>query len=60
MHQSPPDDQLSAGMGGDDACLKCHETYARGLERHTHHEPGSSGSRCYNCYAPHTTYGLLI
>jgi predicted CXXCH cytochrome family protein len=59
MHESPPDDQLSAGMRGDSACLKCHETYAATPERHTHHDPESSGSRCYNCHSPYTTYGLF-
>jgi len=29
------------------------------LSAHTHHPAGSSGSRCYNCHMPHTTYGLL-
>lgn len=60
MHDSPPDDQLASGMRGDSACLQCHETYvAERLERHTHHKPESSGSRCYNCHSPHTTYGLF-
>jgi hypothetical protein len=26
---------------------------------HTHHRSNSSGSECYNCHMPHTTYGVL-
>ena len=67
MHQSEhdgrpraewTDDQLVAGMDGDRACLQCHAAKYKGVA-HTHHEPGSSGSRCYNCHMPFTTYGLL-
>ena len=32
---------------------------ARSLTAHTHHAPESSGSQCYNCHMPHTTWGLL-
>jgi hypothetical protein len=52
------DDQLGVGMNGNDACLQCHESN-RYDSKHTHHQPHSSGSRCYNCHMPHTTYGLL-
>ena len=53
------DDQLSYGMGGDGACLQCHESFAEAIEAHTHHPARSPGARCYNCHMPHTTYGLL-
>lgn len=68
MHQADDDprpiatwanDQLSLGMGSDQACLQCHESFAGAIEAHTHHPAESSGSRCYNCHMPHTTYGLL-
>ena len=59
LHSSDPDDQLGAGMEGDEACLQCHDSYRDRLAQHTHHEPASTGSRCYNCHMPHTTYGLL-
>ncbi|MFP6770069.1 MAG: cytochrome c3 family protein, partial [Planctomycetaceae bacterium] len=53
MHESDPNDQLAEGMRGDRACLQCHSRYAgKGLEAHTHHKAGSSGSRCYNCHMP--------
>ncbi len=53
------DDQLKLGMDGDEACLQCHDSLRTGIEEHTHHKPGSTGSRCYNCHMPYTTYGLL-
>ena len=52
------DDQLAIGMRSDQACLQCHNSTEYGPQ-HTHHSTASSGSRCYNCHMPHTTYGLL-
>jgi len=57
MHQSNPDDQLAAGMESNQACLQCHDKMK--VQAHTRHLPGSSGSLCYNCHMPHTTYGLM-
>ena len=61
MHQSDPDDQLARGMDGDQACLQCHEQFRgdQALVKHTHHSVSSSGSRCYNCHMPFTSYALL-
>jgi hypothetical protein len=68
MHKSADDprpvkewanDQLMPGMDGDLACLQCHDAYGADIQQHTRHAPESSGSRCYNCHMPHTTYGLL-
>ena len=59
MHGGDPDDQLAANMDGDHACLQCHEKFQQDIEKHTRHPVQSSGSRCYNCHMPHTTYGLL-
>lgn len=61
MHDSPPDDQLARQMESNQACTQCHEKYAseKSLTAHTHHARGSSGSLCYNCHMPHTSYGLL-
>lgn len=59
MHQSEPNDQLAKGMETNQACLQCHGDYATKLEEHTRHPAGSSGSLCYNCHMPHTTYALL-
>src|SRR5690606_452027 len=59
MHQSDPDDQLAAGKEGSEACTQCHTKYADRISEHTHHAPESSGSLCYNCHMPRTTYALL-
>ena len=55
------DDTLKPGMRSNLACVQCHTEYNdnQQLVRHTHHEADSSGSNCYNCHMPHTTYGLL-
>ncbi len=52
-------DQMGEGMYGNEACLQCHETYREKLVEHTHHSADSSGSLCYNCHMPYTSYGLL-
>jgi predicted CXXCH cytochrome family protein len=61
MHSSSPNDQLGSGMETNQACLQCHAEFSTSekLTAHTHHAPSSSGSECYNCHMPHTTYGLL-
>jgi hypothetical protein len=52
-------DQLAPKMESDQACLQCHKDMSTRLVSHTHHSADSSGSRCYNCHMPRTTYGLL-
>ncbi|MDE0734834.1 MAG: multiheme c-type cytochrome [Pirellulaceae bacterium] len=59
MHRSDPDDQLAAKMDGNQACLQCHQQFKTRIREHTHHAAGSSGSKCYNCHMPHTSYALL-
>jgi len=51
--------QLIAGMENNQACLQCHKEFANRVEAHTRHKAGSSGSLCYNCHMPRTSYGLL-
>ena len=55
------DDQLHPGMRGNLACTQCHKEFddEAYLTAHSHHAPGSTGSNCYNCHMPYTTYGLL-
>ncbi len=53
------DEQLEQEMETNDACLQCHPAVGDTLVQHTRHQPGSSGSLCYNCHMPHTTYGLM-
>ena len=54
-------DQLKLGMETNEACLPCHEEYREepALAKHTRHGGDSTGSLCYNCHMPYTTYGLL-
>ncbi len=59
MHDSDPNDQLADRMDTNDACLQCHQKYGENITAHTHHAADSSGSLCYNCHMPHTTYGAL-
>ena len=59
MHRSDPDDQLARDRHGNQACVACHESIGDDVPAHTRHEPGSSGSLCYNCHMPHTSYGIL-
>ena len=70
MHQADDDprpvgqwanDQLKPDMDGNMACLQCHKEYQgqQALKGHTNHEPASSGSLCYNCHMPHSSFGLL-
>lgn len=50
---------VSAGMDGNEACLQCHPTFRTTASAHTRHLENSTGSSCYNCHMPYTTYGLL-
>jgi hypothetical protein len=69
MHKAPEDPrsveewadghQVSAGLGGDQACLQCHAAQRANPTAHTNHKAGSPGSACYNCHMPYTSYGLL-
>lgn len=59
LHRSDPDDQLAEGKQGNGACTKCHADQGSALTQHTHHAGSSSGSLCYNCHMPQTTYALL-
>ncbi|MBG85514.1 MAG: C cytochrome precursor [Verrucomicrobiales bacterium] len=52
-------DQMQRDKYGNKACVQCHESKEFETPAHTHHAAGSSGSLCYNCHMPHTTYGLV-
>lgn len=58
MHDSDPNDQLAPGMETNEACLQCHNSFRDRIEEHTHHAADSSGSQCYNCHMPNTSYAL--
>ena len=51
--------QVSVGMDSDRACTQCHAEIAADLSAHTNHGTDSTGSRCYNCHMPYTSYGLM-
>ena len=55
------DDQLKPGMRTNAACLQCHPQFEEvaALESHTNHRAASSGSLCYDCHMPHSSYALL-
>jgi hypothetical protein len=54
------DDQLAPQAIANGACLQCHDKFGGDkLAAHTKHRADSSGSSCYNCHMPYTTYGLL-
>lgn len=60
MHAyAEPDDQLAPGMRTNAACAECHTSVAADVAAHSHHASDSTGSLCYDCHMPHTTYGLL-
>jgi len=70
MHQDPADprpmevwraDMLEVGMDTNRGCTQCHAEYAdtKALEEHTHHASDSTGSSCYNCHMPYTSWSLL-
>ena len=51
--------QVSAGMEDNTACTQCHQEFTVDVSAHTNHGVNSSGSSCYNCHMPYTSYGLL-
>jgi predicted CXXCH cytochrome family protein len=61
LHESEPDGQLARNRSDNRACTQCHERFseASAATAHTRHLAASSGSECYNCHMPRTTYGVL-
>ncbi len=61
LHESEPSGLVASNREGNAACTQCHTTFREEprLAAHTHHRIGSSGSGCYNCHMPFTTYGVL-
>jgi hypothetical protein len=51
--------QLSAGMDDNHACQQCHTSITSNVTAHSNHRADSTGSSCYNCHMPYTSYGLL-
>jgi predicted CXXCH cytochrome family protein len=61
LHGGEPDGQLARNRTDNRACAQCHERFRTNaaVVAHTHHPAESSGSQCYNCHMPHTTYVVL-
>jgi predicted CXXCH cytochrome family protein len=59
MHGGDPRGMIQPEMRGSRGCLQCHAAIGRDVPAHTHHLATSSGSDCYACHMPPTTYGLL-
>ncbi|HXT38785.1 MAG TPA: multiheme c-type cytochrome [Candidatus Angelobacter sp.] len=61
LHESDPNGQLARNRTDNRTCTQCHERFKDEpqVAAHTHHPAASSGSQCYNCHMPHTTYGVL-
>lgn len=53
-------DSNRPGRENNQACTQCHQEYQDDtfLAKHTHHDVASTGSQCYNCHMPHTTWGV--
>ena len=54
-------DSNRPGLHNNEACIQCHTEYTdeEKLTAHTHHAPTSTGSICYNCHMPNSTWGLM-
>ncbi|MHC5113173.1 MAG: multiheme c-type cytochrome [Planctomycetota bacterium] len=48
-----------ASAASDAYCLGCHDHIAEDIAGHTHHEPGTSGSFCYDCHMPREIQNLV-
>lgn len=61
MHGADPNKLVAPGMETNLACTQCHHEprFNDQLQEHTHHLAGSSGSLCYNCHMPKTSYALF-
>jgi len=51
--------QVSAGMGGNEACLQCHSKFRTNLSAHTKHQQEIDRQLLLQLHMPYTTYGLL-
>lgn len=59
MHHADPNQQLIESAKRNDVCLQCHVSVAQNISAHTHHPTDSSGSECYNCHMPRTSFALF-
>ena len=59
MHGGDPRGMIRPEMRGPLGCVQCHGDIGRNVAAHTKHEATGTGSDCYACHMPPTTYGLL-
>lgn len=59
MHGGDPEGMIDEPMRGNLGCTQCHEEIEADVEAHTKHSAESTGSQCYACHMPKTTYGVL-
>jgi hypothetical protein len=59
MHDGNPKGMIKDKNLTNEACLNCHESYAKNITQHTGHKESSDGSLCYNCHMPKITYGIM-
>lgn len=59
-HQAIGPTWTSTPAEDDARCIRCHQQYAseESQAAHSHHPPGSAGSRCMNCHMPRINEGL--
>jgi predicted CXXCH cytochrome family protein len=59
-HQAIGHKWSSTPAKDDTLCTRCHQQYASDESQaaHSHHQPGSEGSRCMNCHMPRINEGL--
>ncbi|MCG3192621.1 MAG: hypothetical protein DIJKHBIC_01868 [Thermoanaerobaculia bacterium] len=59
-HGGDPSGMIEPEKRGPKACAPCHGGITQNITAHTRHLAGSSGSNCYACHMPRTTFGLLM
>ncbi|MCH2209835.1 MAG: hypothetical protein MK110_00925 [Fuerstiella sp.] len=59
-HQAIGQKWSSTPTKDDGSCVRCHQQYAseEAQTAHSHHQPGSEGSRCMNCHMPRINEGM--
>jgi hypothetical protein len=59
-HQAIGHQWTSTPAKDDARCIQCHQQYSspESQAAHSHHQPGSEGSRCMNCHMPRINEGL--
>ncbi len=51
--------RFKAEEKANDACMPCHENQVKNAPAHTHHQQGSTGSKCVSCHMPTTSFARM-